>query len=690
MKLKSIHKRGNLFLVVCFLIFSTFGCQDEVVDVTPTNEQDTILVNSNLAILFTQVALQDGSVDNILDGANCISINLPVTVIINDEEITIDSELDYDIIESIFDEFENDEDTLEIVFPIVIILNDYTTVEVANYEELEVFIEDCLGENEADDDIECIDFQYPIVFSIYDSNFQILQTVSIQNDAALYQFIEDLDAGVLVSLNFPVTMVLSDGSLLEVNDNEALQAAIEAAEDDCDEDDDNDWNDDDFECNEDNIINSLLDCYWNIVMYNESDIYTLYDVEFNQNLSFQMIEGQATSAIGGNWDIGLNNIGQYELFLTDLTAFQDTLEGVWVIAACEEDRLELTMENNTMVMEQDCSENYQSCNLTEDELNGMLLAGNWTIIESDQSAYGAISFNANDEIWFNFEDQSSNGEWYIQYINNEPVLTINDPVWNYSGNWVLLECTEYSLIFINGNDILHLVNLDHSQVTETCSIETMTLSNNSCDYDFGLGFASFNLLNGIPTRICLLTTPEAVYNVNLSNEYPALDLNAFYLTYNDAQTGVNSIVDAENFVNTTSYNQTVYTANVYLGGSGIHEIYLTVVDEDCDNSCTQQEVSSYFQECIWNIVNYNDSDNLINYEFDFGNDDTVVITENGQTISAIWSITTTNDGVWVAFSSISEANLQVVTGNWLITECNSNRIKLENNNDQMIMEQDCN
>ena len=33
-----------------------------------------------------------------------------------------------------------------------------------------------------DDNIECVDFVYPISFSLYDSAFQILDTVVIEND----------------------------------------------------------------------------------------------------------------------------------------------------------------------------------------------------------------------------------------------------------------------------------------------------------------------------------------------------------------------------------------------------------------------------------------------------------------------------------------------------------------------------
>src|SRR5690606_28156711 len=118
-------------------------------------------------------------------------------------------------------------------------------ITIESYSELETFIEACAGENEYDDDIECIDFVYPFTISVYNANFQVTETVTITNDAMLYAFIESLDGGVLASINFPISMVLANGNEIVVNNNAELEAAINAADDTCDEDDDNDYNDDD-------------------------------------------------------------------------------------------------------------------------------------------------------------------------------------------------------------------------------------------------------------------------------------------------------------------------------------------------------------------------------------------------------------------------------------------------------------
>ena len=94
------------------------SCQEEVVEViTDPNETEAIAADSMLATLMSSASTMDGSKDNIIDNASCLSIELPVTVVVNGLEIIIDSEEDYKVIEAIFNEFEEDEDSFRNYFP---------------------------------------------------------------------------------------------------------------------------------------------------------------------------------------------------------------------------------------------------------------------------------------------------------------------------------------------------------------------------------------------------------------------------------------------------------------------------------------------------------------------------------------------------------------------------------------------
>lgn len=77
-----------------------------------------------------------------------------------------------------------------------------------------------------DEDINCLDFEYPLTVSIYDADFQLTDIVTINNDDALYLFLQTLDTSNVASLNFPITIVLPDEQQIEVNYNQALQTSI--------------------------------------------------------------------------------------------------------------------------------------------------------------------------------------------------------------------------------------------------------------------------------------------------------------------------------------------------------------------------------------------------------------------------------------------------------------------------------
>ena len=233
---------ARIFFLSLFLIVST-SCQNEIIDIIQPSNDDVLKAGTNVTKLIQRVVTKDGSKDNIIDHANCITIQLPITVVVNGIELIIKTEKDYELIESIFDESDVDVDTLKIIFPIKIILSNYTKIEVKNDDELKIFTDECKGENEVDDDVECIDFIYPITLSIYDSANQLAKTLSIGNDEQFYKFIDNIKDFNIVQINFPIMIVLYDGTKKIINNMNTLEDVIEGAKDVCDEDDDNDFDD---------------------------------------------------------------------------------------------------------------------------------------------------------------------------------------------------------------------------------------------------------------------------------------------------------------------------------------------------------------------------------------------------------------------------------------------------------------
>jgi hypothetical protein len=127
---------NSLLYASLFMVALSFtSCQEEFEEVGG-DQQETLMAGSNTADLIVKTSTNDGSFDNIVDGASCIAVKFPYTVEVGGIQITIDSREDLHLIEEIFDEFDDDEDILEFLFPITITLGDFTEVVIENKAQL--------------------------------------------------------------------------------------------------------------------------------------------------------------------------------------------------------------------------------------------------------------------------------------------------------------------------------------------------------------------------------------------------------------------------------------------------------------------------------------------------------------------------------------------------------------------------
>ncbi|BAO55394.1 hypothetical protein NMS_1385 [Nonlabens marinus S1-08] len=309
-------------------------------------EETTLIANSVLANKIKRVAKNDGSTDNIIYNANCFTIQLPVTVTVNGIVLTITEISNYEDLEDLLDEFDDDDDIVEITFPITIILADFTRIEVNSLGELEDYADDCNGENEEDDDIECIDFVYPVTASVFNSNNEIIATLTFNSDNELYDFIDDLDEDDLVGFDFPISIIISDGSEIVVNNFNELEQAIDNYEDDCDEDDDYDYNDDDCDdCTTSGFESILTNCAdWTVEELELDDVdledqYVDYIFSFESNGTITVTNNGNT--IAGTWSTsGTGNNISFNINIPDLTDFNRS----WILHEIEQESGETEFE----------------------------------------------------------------------------------------------------------------------------------------------------------------------------------------------------------------------------------------------------------------------------------------------------------------------------------------------------------
>ncbi|MDP5081031.1 MAG: hypothetical protein NWP87_00135 [Winogradskyella sp.] len=317
----------NSKIILVLLLFATSftSCRTEETEFIQAPEDETLVANSSIALLMQRTSSKDGSFDNIVDKANCFTVKFPYEIRVNNQDLSLSSSADFTLVECVFDASEDDIDTLEIQFPIEIILADFSEITINTPTEYNSYVSDCNGENVADSDIECIDFQFPIEASIFNINNEFLETVNLETDAQLYKFIETITEDDVITMDFPITVNLADSTEVSVTNFNELQTVIENAINTCDEDDDYNYNEDDCDdCTKIEIENLLTNCTdWSVNTLrresntNYDDIY--YNYAFNFFTDGTLSVFWNTTTVYGTWEVsGSGNNTEVEIDIPSL------------------------------------------------------------------------------------------------------------------------------------------------------------------------------------------------------------------------------------------------------------------------------------------------------------------------------------------------------------------------------------
>ena len=221
----------NLKLLTAILITSILSftsCQDEI-DVENGQNPNTNSSTSPTANNLERSSMYDGSFDDFLDGISCSSILLPVTATINNIEVTLINESDYQLVLNILGLLTNDDDSIELQFPLTVKLSNYTEVQVANQSEYDALIAACEeAEDNAEDAISCIDIDFPITILTYSLNVEQTGRVVIETEQQLYTYMNNFSDDELFAIDYPITATLNGDSstVIEISSDLDLQARI--------------------------------------------------------------------------------------------------------------------------------------------------------------------------------------------------------------------------------------------------------------------------------------------------------------------------------------------------------------------------------------------------------------------------------------------------------------------------------
>lgn len=226
----STRRMKKLYYVLglCLLLFS---CQSEENSVNQDNGS-ALTKTSPLSLLVSRVSQNPTHCDNVLDNSDCYSIKLPVNLTVNGQAFAISNESDFDGVRDNIEASNSDGDVIYFAFPITVVFRDFHQQTIHNQSELDAV--NCQGDDF--NEIRCLDFVYPISINIYDTNNQVANTVTIDDNYELYHFIQNSSTSDIFTIVYPVTLTLSAGGDITVNSNNELESTIEDSIDDCDND----------------------------------------------------------------------------------------------------------------------------------------------------------------------------------------------------------------------------------------------------------------------------------------------------------------------------------------------------------------------------------------------------------------------------------------------------------------------
>jgi hypothetical protein len=329
--------------------------RDEYVYKEPLG-QDPLVKESLIANLIKKTTLKDGSIDNILDYASCITVKLPVTVNANGIDVVVNTSDDYNDIKAIFETSGTDEDTLIITYPITIIFEDFSEVIVNSASELNSYRSLCASNNDEDEDIECIDFSYPISFTTYNTITDKLNTESINTDNELYEFINSIEDYVIININFPLTLTDFSGSFITINSIEELQTAIENAVSNCNENDE----ENNITKTEKDFISVIIQCPLRINEFEINDQHIEsqfegYKFTFNTDGTATAINSSGT-IYNGVWTMSYkSNILEFTIQFDDFSIISHTWKLKEINFEDNGAQIDLIFSGNELKFKQACS-----------------------------------------------------------------------------------------------------------------------------------------------------------------------------------------------------------------------------------------------------------------------------------------------------------------------------------------------
>lgn len=327
------------FVKILVLAIVFISCQKEYENVNEPDKRQAISADDNIADLILKVVLKDGSFDDIIDRCSEINIKFPYSILVDDQLLQINSLED---IEVLYIDYFHYRDDIEINYPITVIYSDYSEAVLDDSDELEE-IQEQVNTDLPDDDIECIDFIYPVEITIFNTAYQKADHIVANNDAEMNDVFQDL-SDIILEIEYPIQVTTHNDNTILVADNFDLENQINEFKNSCDENDNVEFSDEDHPLSE-----LLRSGTWKVSLYSDtSDVtqsFSPFSIEFKPD--FSMLVTGNSETISGEWEFDLyDNVKMLEFELDTDEIPLVWLNDDWEVLAANNSEVQMQAESD--------------------------------------------------------------------------------------------------------------------------------------------------------------------------------------------------------------------------------------------------------------------------------------------------------------------------------------------------------
>ncbi|MBK5213295.1 MAG: hypothetical protein JJE55_06520 [Flavobacteriaceae bacterium] len=290
--------------------------------------------------------------------------------------------------------------------------------------------------------IDCIDLVYPLTFFIYNSNQQQTGNQTVGNDGELLALLLSLEPGTYIALQFPISVVLQDGTIVQVNSNAELVTLISNCSS----------NGGGFPSNFETILTSGS---WFVTYFfddqDETSDFAGYEFTFATNNSAQAVS--TTNTVDGTWSLTNSNTPDLNLFFGNNDPF-DELDEEWDIIEATQDIIKLKhisgSDGSVDFLTYERTPNGGGGNGNPSEFIDNLTNSVWyvNLLENDGNnetcdyvAY-VFAFNTNETVTATSTNNTVNGTWLVTNSSSGIDLVLNfeitgsdDPFDDLNDDW---------------------------------------------------------------------------------------------------------------------------------------------------------------------------------------------------------------------------------------------------------------